>query len=201
MPAASSLGRLVRSHPPVEARTLLVGLVVAATAWATGCTSTDAPVAAVSRSEALDALEELHGLATRQTPAAMESICGRTLLTGCHGLSGATLLHPGSAPGPGTPLPSVLCSRNVGDGAWMLVVEGADGYGRPYVSQLVLDRDDEERVVPRHEAAYWLGIVYHGTKVAGPTGLTTAYSAQDRVDVPAQTEKSLRRARAACDRI
>ena len=178
---------------------LLVGLVVAAAACAAGCTRTDAPAVPVSQIEALAALQQLHGLATLQTPEAMGRICEQARLTGCHGLSGGIRFHPESAPGPGTPVPSVLCSRGVGTSSRMLVVEGTDGYDRRYVSQVVLDRDDDGRVVPRHEAAFWLGISYHGTDVTGRTGLTTAHSPQEGVDLPPRTEEALRRARAACD--
>src|SRR3546814_19551989 len=95
----------------------------------------------------------------------MERLCSLSRLNGCHGLSGGIVRFPESAPGADVPAPEVLCSRGVGDGAWMLVVEGEDGYGRQYVSQVVLDRSDAGSVVTLHASGLWPGTTYNETKV------------------------------------
>jgi hypothetical protein len=158
----------------------------------------DEPVTEV---EATDALEGMVALAAHQTPHAMAQLCEASL-DDCAGISGGVLNAPGAAltaPPAGSP-PSVLCSRDVGDGAWMLVIEGTDGVGRGYVSQVVFVRDphDDGRVVPAREPAFWLGVAYAGTKVTGSTSWSTAYSAGGET-ASEFTDTMLGRARAACD--
>jgi len=79
----------------------------------------------------------------------------------------------------------------------MLVVEGLDGWGRDYVSQVVLARDDGGRTVPLREPAFWYGIGYSGTKVVGATSWSAAYAGDD-LTAPDHTRQVLARARAAC---
>ena len=78
----------------------------------------------------------------------------------------------------------------------MLVIEGEDGLGRPYTSQVVFGRDGD-RVVPVREPAFWLGIGYTSEKVTGSTSWSTAYGASGS-DAPEHTTKILGRARASC---
>jgi hypothetical protein len=157
----------------------------------------DEPVTEV---EATDALDGMVALAAHQTPTAMAQLC-ETSLDDCAGMSGSVLTEPRgelTAPPAGSP-PSVLCSRDAGDGAWMLVIEGTDGPGRGYVSQVVFVRNPHDgQVVPAREPAFWLGIAYAGPKVTGSTSWATAYTAGD---YPANefTDKMLGRARATCD--
>lgn len=128
----------------------------------------------------------------------MATLCELSL-DDCVGMSGTIVTAPDgaeSAPDSDHP-PQVLCSQDVGDGAWMLVVEGYDGVGRPYVSQVVFARDDAGRVVVLREPAFWYGIGYAGTKVTGSTGWSTAYSAGGPT-APEHTEMVLERARRAC---
>ncbi|MCZ7535199.1 MAG: hypothetical protein M5T61_04150 [Acidimicrobiia bacterium] len=84
----------------------------------------------------------------------------------------------------------------MGHASWMLVVDGRDGLGRPYTSQVVLARDGEH-VVPVREPAFWLGIGHAGEKVVGSTSWSTAYAATGNTS-PLHTAEILARARAAC---
>ncbi|NLD77729.1 MAG: hypothetical protein GX643_13785 [Acidimicrobiales bacterium] len=139
-------------------------------------------------------LEAMVRLASQQTEQGMDALCDLSL-DGCGGLSGAIRAHPESAPAPADH-PVVVCSHAASDGRWMLVVEGADGNGRAYVSQVVLARDGD-RVVPVREPAYWLGIGYSSRKVVGSTSWSTAYHPSASVNRE-HTERVLARARAAC---
>jgi hypothetical protein len=158
----------------------------------------DEPVTEV---EATEALHGMVALAAQRTPDAMAQLCEASL-DDCAGFSGGVINAPGAAlmAPPADGPPSVLCSRDVGDGAWMLVIEGTDGVGRGYVSQVVFVRDphDDGRVVPAREPAFWLGVAYAGTKVTGSTSWSTAYSAGGET-ASEFTDKMLGRARAACD--
>lgn len=150
----------------------------------------------MTRLEALQAVTELAALAAEQTPEAMERLCD--LGPGaCEGFSGVVLHDPdgpASAPGPDDP-PEVLCDYDVGSG-WMVVVEGNDGYGRPYVSQVAVNRSDGV-AVPR-EAAFWLGVSYVGPRSTGHW--STAY--HPSIQVAAEhTREMLDRARRACDEV
>jgi hypothetical protein len=154
--------------------------------------------AAVSEREAMTALDGMAALASQRTPKAMAQLCELSL-DECAGFSGGVITAPDgaqSAPAAGS-VPALLCSRDVGDGAWMLVVEGVDGLGRDYVSQVVLGRDGDGRVVPVREPAFWLGVAYAGTKVTGSTSWSTAYTPEAGTSGDF-TEKMLQRARAAC---
>ncbi len=171
----------------------------AAVALALLCSSCSAKhdtVRPVSDSEARTALNVLYALAATRTTTAMKQLCEMSL-DHCSGISGAVQWEPGSAPG-AEKRPRVLCSRDVGSGSWMLVVEGRDGLGRPYTSQVVFGRD-RQRVVPVREPAFWLGIGYGSTKVVGSTSWSTAYGASGNT-APAHTAKVLALARSACAR-
>lgn len=148
----------------------------------------------VTETEARMAMGVLSSIAAKRTTHAMEELCALSL-DDCSGMSGAVLSAPESAPGEDG-APTVLCSRGAGSGAWMLVVEGEDGSGRPYVSQVVFGRDGD-RVVTLREPAFWLGIGYPSPKVVGSTSWSTAYSPSGDTAV-AHTEKVLVQARAAC---
>lgn len=185
----SPLDRRARRRLAVVA---LVAVLVAA------CSSGRDEIEAVTEVEANAAMEAMADIAAARTPAAMERLCALSA-DDCTGISGSILNAteaPDTAPGPESP-PRVLCGRPVGDGAWMLVVEGDDGWGRPYVSQVVLDRRDRD-VVPVREPAFWLGIAYTGTKVTGSTAWSTAYG-PSRDTAPEHTQRMLERARRACD--
>jgi hypothetical protein len=158
----------------------------------------DEPVTEVDATEVLD---RMVALAAKQTPEAMAQLCDLAL-DDCAGISGSILNWPSAAQTapPDGSAPTVLCSRDPGDGAWMLVIEGTDGRGRGYVSQVVFvrDPDDGGRVVPAREPAFWLGVAYGGTKVTGSTSWSTAYTAGGET-ASEHTQKMLTRARAACD--
>lgn len=194
MPATG--GRPRRSRPTSW---LLVAVFSVGALSTSACRADSTDVAeAVTEREALDALGTVRLLASEQTGTAMDQVCDLSL-DRCNGMSGAIREHPEAAPGPDLPAPEIRCSRAVGDGAWMLVIDGVDGYGRSYTSQFVLVRNDRDDVVPLREPAFWLGIAYHGSKVTGSTGWTAAYHPQEGVDGDAQTQKALQLARRACD--
>lgn len=172
-----------------------VALLVGTGLLAAACSADVEPRAKVTEPDARRALTDIAAIAAERTPAAMRRLCARSI-DDCLGMSGAVVRAPQYAPGPDSP-PQVLCSRDVGDGAWMLVVEGVDGIGRPYVSQVVMARDDAGRTVPLREPAFWLGVAYGGAKVTGATGWSTAYGADDSTD-PAFTARMLDRARRSC---
>jgi hypothetical protein len=153
------------------------------------------PPRPVSDAEARTALGVMASLAAQRTPAAMQQLCDMSL-DDCAGMSGGIQYAPDGAPGPGRP-PKILCSRAVGDGAWMLVVDGRDGLGRPYTSQVVFGRDGN-RVVPVREPAYWLGISYGSNQVVGSTSWSSAYGISGNTD-RAFTATILAQARAACE--
>jgi hypothetical protein len=175
--------------------TVLVALVAAS------CAADHAPPPRpVTSAEARQTVDEMASMAAPQTAAAMRRLCALSR-DRCAGFSGAVLRAPGTAPPAGHP-PRVLCDRAAGAGARMVVVEGQDGLGRPYVSQIVLRHDgdghDGDRVVPVREPAFWLGIGYDGPKVIGATSWSSAYTAGGDTD-PASTATVLERARRACD--
>ena len=172
----------------------VVSLTVALVVLCSACTTTHNTARPVSDREARTALNALYSLASTRTTTAMKRLC-QLSLDHCSGISGAVEWEPGSAPGVGRP-PKVLCSRDVGSGSWMLVVEGRDGLDRPYTSQVVFGRDGN-RVVPVREPAFWLGVGYGSTKVVGSTSWSTAYSASGNT-APAHTAEVLAQARAAC---
>jgi hypothetical protein len=161
-----------------------------------GAGSDPAPVTA---RDARIVVDELVSLATARTTASMHKLCDLSRI-GCAGMSGGLehdpLAHL-SAPHPTDPV-RTRCERTVGDGSWMVVLEGVDGHGRSYVSQLVFERDRGGRVLLTHEPAYWLGIGYGGPKVTGSTSLSMAHHTRVGGVDPAMSERVLNRARASC---
>lgn len=123
----------------------------------------------VSDTEARAAFDEMTALASKRSVAAMEQLC-EDAVDGCAGFSSADAQTARSAPGPDAPAPEVLCTRDLNDeGTRLLVVEGEDGFGRPYVSQLVFSERGGDVVVER-EPAFWLGVVHlAGDKFTGST--------------------------------
>lgn len=171
-------------------RALLLAIVVLPAA----CARETESARPVTETEAKMAMGVLSSIAAKRTTHAMEELCELSL-DDCSGMSGAVLSAPESAPGE-QDAPTVLCSRGAGSGAWMLVVEGQDGTGRPYTSQVVFGRDGD-RVVTLREPAFWLGVGYSSPKVVGSTSWSTAYSPSGETAV-AHSEKVLSQARAAC---
>lgn len=162
------------------------------------CSEPPETPAPVSGHDAAEALSEITAIAAQRTPEAMARLCDLSL-DDCHGISGIILTAPdgpATAPAADSP-PAVLCSRDVGEGAWMVVVDGTDGLGRSYVSQVVFGRDDRGRTVPLREPAFWFGIAYAGTKVTGSTSWSTAYTAGGPT-ASDHTQTVLDRARRAC---
>jgi hypothetical protein len=116
----------------------------------------------------------------------------------CFGLSGAVIEHPDSAPGSDVAAPTILCNVDVGSGARMLVVDGVDGHGRRYVSQVVFNRYEDGQVVPVREPAFWLGIVHTSPDVVGATSWTTARHPDPDATNEARAEELIERARLSC---
>ena len=171
-----------------------LGLIIGVTACS-GKPDAQLPVDDV---DARQAFADVAAIAGRQTPAAMASLCELSL-DECGGLSSPIVTDADAhetAPGPDRP-PEVLCSVDAGDGAWMLVVAGDDGLGRPYVSQVVFARDPEGRTVPVREPAFWFGVAYSGTKVTGSASWSTAYAGTSPT-AREHTETMLDRAGRAC---
>jgi len=165
------------------------------------CTTSSDPPPPVTEAEASSAFDQLFSIAARRTDAAMEELC-ELAIEPCSlfGLSGAVAhdpLGPVSAPRPDD-RPAVLCSRAVEPDAWMVVVEGVDGQARPYVSQVLFARDDDGRVVPLCEPAFWLGVGYSSEPSAGSGGWSLAREPSAHTD-PAHTEQVLANARRGCD--
>lgn len=163
------------------------------------CADDPEPPAAVRAAEARRAVDRMVTIAARRTPAAMDELCALAR-DRCGGMSGSVRRVPESAPRRDQ-RPRVRCSREVGTRDWMVVLEGDDGWGRPYVSQLVLTRAGDD-VVPEREPAFWLGFAYAGAKVTGSTAWSAAYHPDPTVIMPLQrTAEVLARARAGCDRV
>jgi len=190
-----AIGQYVRvAGQRVRAQIRAIGAVVGALLLSTSCAAKHESVAPVSDRDARGALNAIYALAATRTATAMKQLCEMSL-DHCSGFSGSVQWEPASMPRPGK-RPKILCSRDVGSGDWMLVVQGRDGLDRPYTSQVVFARDGK-RVVPVREPAFWLGVGYAGTRVVGSTGWSTMYGASGNTD-PAFTAKVLANARAAC---
>jgi hypothetical protein len=151
----------------------------------------------VTELEATRALERLRVIASAQTTEAMEELCALTH-EDCHGFSAAVIAEPASAPGADVAAPTVLCDRDAGEGARMLVVEGVDGRGVAYVSQMVFTRNDRGQVVPLREPAFWLGIVYRSSSVVGAATWTSARHPSPGATDEAMASDLLEQARSSC---
>ena len=156
-----------------------------------GC-SASGPAAAVSDEEARAAVADVIALAAQRTPEAMKRLCDRN--DGCPGLSSGAVRSPQHAPGPDQPLRE-LCVVTVPAtpaqaGSRIVVLEGVDGRGRPYVTQVLVDRDQDRARVEVQEPAFWIGIRY--------TGLQHGREWSGTGEGPGQPEKDNDKARRAC---
>ena len=171
--------------PVAAAAALLAGLLG-------GCSSRDSgPAAAVGEEEARAAVAEVVALAARRTPEAMEELCAGH--DECPGMSSGAVLSPLDAPGPADP-PRELCTVAVPAtpsqaGSRIVVLEGVDGRGRPYVTHVLVDRDADGLEV--QEPAFWMGIRY--------TALQHGRAWSGRVDGPEQPERDEQTRRACTD--
>ena len=197
--------RRLRSRSPRFARLLVVlaavfiGLV--ATVFALNPPWSDpsaGELGAVSEAEARQAFDEMVALASKQSVSAMERLC-EGAVDDCNGLSGAVTAHPESAPGLDAPAPEVLCTFDLNDeGTRLLVVEGEDGFGRPYVAQLVFSERGGDVMIER-EPAFWLGVVHNtSTKFTGSVGWTVMHHPQLDVQVGWDVDELLNKARLPC---
>ncbi|PWJ54443.1 hypothetical protein SAMN06264364_107139 [Quadrisphaera granulorum] len=161
-----------------------------------GCSAMAEPAAAVSEHEARAAVADVIATASQRTPAAMKQLCEAN--DGCMGMSSSLESDPGSAPGPEA-APEVLCVVGIPptpsqDGSQLVVLEGVDGRGRHYVSQVLVDRaatGDEAGRLEVQEPAFWLGVAY--------TALQGGRSWDSLTDVPEQQIEHNARARRPCD--
>ncbi len=196
--------RGLKHRAPRAARALVVlavlfgALVVAMIAMNPPWPQAGTELGVVSETEARQAFDEMVALASIQSVRAMEQLC-ENAVDDCAGFSGATTDHAGSAPGPDAPAPDVLCTRDLNDeGTRLLVVEGEDGHGRPYVSQLVFSERGGEVVVER-EPAFWLGVVHNSaTKFTGSVAWKTMHHPQPDVQVGYDVNELMTKARLPC---
>lgn len=129
------------------------------------CTGPALPAAGVSEQEARTAVARVVATAAERTPAALDRLCDEN--DGCTGMSSGTRHDPSTAPGP-RDAPEVLCVVGLPPtpdqaGSQIVVLEGLDVQGRPYVSQVLVDRaadEDDEDGLQVQEPAFWMGIAY-----------------------------------------
>ena len=183
------------------ARQLIARLGVAGVLFAGACTTSSEPPRPVTEREAMASFDDLFALASRRTNGAMVELC-ELPVEPCplFGMSGGVVddaRGPVSAPRP-QQRPTVLCSYSVGGADWMLVVEGADGLERPYVSQVLFARNEDGRVVPFREPAFWLGVGYSSEPSARSGSWSLARSPSEHTD-SGHTEEVLRNARRGCE--
>ncbi|WP_432495437.1 hypothetical protein [Kineococcus gypseus] len=156
---------------------LLAALLLAGALGGCAPAGAGGPVAAVGEEEARAVVAGVVALAAQRTPAAMERVCEEN--DGCPGMSSGIVHDPLGAPGPER-APRELCTVAVPptpsqDGSRIVVLEGVDGYGRAYVSQVLVDRareaEDDEDGLQVQEPGFWLGIRYtalqHGRAWSG----------------------------------
>ena len=143
-----------------------------------GCSpATSGLAAAVSDDEARAAVADVIALAAQRTEAAMKQLCADN--DGCPGMSSSIAFTPQQAPGP-QDAPRELCvvalpATPSQAGSRLVVLEGSDGNGRPYVTQVLVDRAhegaDDEDGLQVQEPGFWLGIHYsalqHGRSWTG----------------------------------
>lgn len=209
--AAMEMGRMaggmrrLRSRSPKFSRLLLV-LAVVCIGFVVAVVAMDPPwddasaseLGVVSEAEARAAFDWMVTVASRQSVSAMEQLC-ENAVDDCAGFSGADVYHAESAPGPNAPAPEVLCTFDLNDeGPRLLVVEGVDGFRRPYVSQLVFSERGGDVMVER-EPAFWLGVVHNSrVKFTGSVGWTTMHHPQPDVQIGYDVEELMRKARLPC---
>ncbi|PPK92174.1 hypothetical protein CLV92_11636 [Kineococcus xinjiangensis] len=148
---------MLRPSPALLGSTLLGAVLL------TGCTAAPTgPAAAVGEEEARERVAHVVDLAAQRTPEAMVALCERN--DDCIGMSGGAHHSPDLAPGPDR-APQVLCTVGVPAtpsqaGSRLVVLDGVDGHGRPYVTHVLVERDEDGLEV--QEPAFWLGIRYTG---------------------------------------
>ena len=126
----------------------------------TGCApSAPSPAAPVSAAETDAVVGQVLEVAARRTAAAMRELCAPDR---CTGLSSSIGAEPERAPGADRP-PRLVCSLALPPtsdqaGPRLVVLAGTAGDGRPYVTQVLLERGPDGVVV--HEPGFWLGIRY-----------------------------------------
>ena len=157
-----------------------------------GCATAGGPAAAVPDEEARAAVADVVALAAQRTPEAMEQLCARN--DGCPGMSGGAERSPQDAPGPDRP-PRELCVVAVPPtpaqaGSRIVVLEGVDGRGRPYVTQVLVDRDHGSDRPEVQEPAFWIGIRY--------TALQHGRAWSGTAEGPGQPEEDNEKTRRAC---
>jgi hypothetical protein len=164
----------------IQRRVLLPTTLCALTLAAVllGCSGQDEkPLAAVSETEARTAVAHVVTLAAQRSQEAMQQLC--TDNDGCPGMSSSIEHEPLKAPGPDR-APRELCTVALPAtpsqaGSRIVVLEGTDGEGRAYVTQVLVDRareaEDDEDGFQVQEPGFWLGIHYtalqHGRSWSG----------------------------------
>ena len=154
------------------------------------------PLAAVSEAEARTAVAHVVALAAQRTEEAMQQLCADN--DGCPGMSSSIEFTPLDAPGP-EQAPRDVCTVALPAtpsqaGSRIVVLEGTDGHGRAYVTQVLIDRareaEDDEDGLQVQEPGFWLGIRY--------TALQHGRAWSAAVDGPRQPEADNEQARRAC---
>ena len=130
-----------------------------------GCSGQkEGPVAAISDAEARTA--HVVALAAERTEEAMQQLCADN--DGCPGMSSSIEFMPLDAPGPDQ-APKELCTVALPPtpsqaGSRVVVLEGSDGNGRAYVTQVLVDRareaENDKDGMQVQEPGFWLGIRY-----------------------------------------
>ncbi|WP_432548328.1 hypothetical protein [Kineococcus sp. SYSU DK004] len=175
---------------PTLSALALVGVLAACAAQAGG------PVAAVGDTEARDVVARVVALAAERNPEAMRRLCAEN--DGCLGMSGGIDAVPEEAPGPDR-APRELCVVAVPAtpsqaGSRVVVLEGTDGNGRPYVTQVLVDRvptaEEDADGLRVQEPGFWRGVRY--------TALQHGRAWSAASDGPGQPEADNESARRAC---
>ena len=155
------------------------------------------PARPVTGAEAQAAVQRVVDLAA----AGRFDVACREAHAQCAGLSPSSAASR-YAPGPDRPprvrctfgLPAHLRGTAWGDGH-VVVLEGRDAAGRPYVSQQLVVREDD--VVKVHEPAFWLGVAYGG--FGGVRGAVWSAAYGEGATDPAFTARQTARAARSCD--
>lgn len=151
---------------PTALGALVVILLVVGTVLSSRAADAGGPAAPVSRAEARAAVAGVVALAAQRTPEAMRRLCAEN--DGCPGTSSSIEHTPQQAPGP-QQAPRELCTVALPPtpsqaGSHLVVLEGTDGDGRAYVTQVLVDRaregEDDEDGLEVQEPGFWLGVRY-----------------------------------------